>query len=99
MAYKRICRVCGKEYEYCPNCTAFATQPKWRMNWDSEMCKAVWDIIVRYNTEHISKDEVKAVLDSYGIENYSVFNKMIASELKKIFAESKKSDREKNTKE
>ena len=27
--YKRICYTCGNEYEYCPNCAAFDSQPKW----------------------------------------------------------------------
>ena len=84
MGYRRICHTCGKEYEYCPNCAAFESQPKWRANWDTEECKDVWNILVRYNTEKISVAEVKSVLNSYGVVNYSKYSSPIASQLKSI---------------
>ena len=84
--YKRICHTCGKEYEYCPNCAAFESQPKWKSNWCSEECKDVWNILVRYNTEKISAAEVKSVLDSHGVVNYSKYSSLIASQLKKILS-------------
>lgn len=89
MAFKRICHTCGKEYEYCPTCRSFESLPKWMSNWDSEECKDVWNILVRYNTEHISKDEVKVVLDSYGVSNYGKYVSPISAQLKEIFAEEK----------
>lgn len=55
-------------------------------NWDSEECKDVWNILIRYNTEHISKDEVAKVLESYNVVNYSKYSSPIASQLKKILA-------------
>lgn len=85
MGYKRICHTCGKEYEYCPNCSAFNSQPKWRANWDTEECKDIWNILVRYNTEGLDAARVKSVLNSYGVTNYSKYSSPIASQLKKMF--------------
>ena len=89
MGYARICHTCGKEYEYCPNCRSFESRPKWMANWDCEECKDIWKILVRYNTEHISKEEVKAVLDSYGIEDVSKYVSPICTQLKTILNDCK----------
>lgn len=95
MGYKRVCHTCGKEYEYCPNCSAFSSQPRWKANWDTEECKDVWNILVRYNTEGLDADEVKSVLNSYGVNNYSKYSSPIASQLKKIlYIEPKKKNKD-----
>jgi hypothetical protein len=93
MGFKRICHTCGKEYDYCPNCAAYEALPKWKTNWDTEECKDVWNIIIRYNTEGIPASEVQAVLDSYGVANYSKYNAQISTALEKIL---KKNDKKKS---
>lgn len=98
MGFKRICHTCGKEYDYCPNCAAFDSLPKWKANWDTEECKDVWNILVRYNTEKLSAARVKSVLDSYGVVNYSKYSSPIASQLKKIISSETKKNKDEVTK-
>ena len=94
MGLKRICHSCGKEYEYCPNCAAFDSQPKWKANWCSEECKDIWNILVRYNTEKLSAADVKSVLNSYGVVNYSKFSSPISTQLKKILSSESKRNKD-----
>lgn len=44
---KRTCTVCGKGYDYCPNCQKDRNKPKWMIRFDAEPCKNVWDILIQ----------------------------------------------------
>ena len=42
--FERSCSVCGKKYEYCPNCSDFDHLPRWMDAYCSETCKDLYNI-------------------------------------------------------
>lgn len=88
--YKRYCYCCGAEYEYCPTCRQYASQPKWRALYDTEECKAIFDVLSGYSIEVYSKDDVVSVLDKYNIKEFGKYKPKIAEKLSEIVSLDKK---------
>lgn len=64
MAHKRICVVCGKEYEYCPTCGADRQKPSWMMSYHDNNCRMIWKVLSAVGAGQISKDEAAKQLNS-----------------------------------
>ncbi len=58
----RICVTCGTAYEYCPKCSKDADKPVWMVAFHTEECRKVYNIIARYNTTDLSKEDAKKEL-------------------------------------
>lgn len=58
----RICVTCGTTYEYCPKCTKDADKPVWMVAFHTEECRKVYNIIARYNTTDLSKEDAEKEL-------------------------------------
>ena len=80
---KRICKCCGKEYEYCPHCGSHSDET-WRNLTDTKECLAVFNIVAAYNVGRATADQVKKVLKDNNVTNYSTFNPAIVATLNKI---------------
>ncbi len=39
------CEICGKAYEYCPNCPRDMYKPTWMNRYHDERCKKLWDTL------------------------------------------------------
>ena len=78
----RKCYTCGAEYDYCPSCSGGG--PEWKLLWDKEECKDIFEAISAYNLDLATADEVKAVLDEYGVKSYTGFRANIRKDLQKI---------------
>ena len=81
---RRICKCCGKEYEYCPHCGSHSDE-MWRNLTDTNECLAVFNIVAAYNVGRATADQVKRVLEENNITDYSTFKEGIVSTLNKIF--------------
>lgn len=62
MKHERVCSVCGKHYEYCPNCSRYMNLPRWMFMFHDENCKKIYDVINAYKTGEISADSARARL-------------------------------------
>lgn len=80
---KRICKCCGKEYEYCPHCGSHSDE-MWRNLTDTKECLAVFNIVAAYNVGRATAEQVKKVLKDNNVTDYSTFNPAIVSTLNKI---------------
>lgn len=82
----RTCKVCGLEYYFCPACSATKAnpQPKWRINYCSENCKTIFDTVVKYNCETITKDEAADVLSKCDLSKVKDYDDDIKLALKDI---------------
>lgn len=58
----RICVTCGATYEYCPKCSKDTDKPVWMVAFHTEECRKVYNIIARYNTTDLSKEDAKKEL-------------------------------------
>ena len=81
---RRICKCCGKEYEYCPHCGSHSDE-MWRNLTDTKECLAVFNIVAAYNVGRATAEQVKKVLTENSINDYSTFNKGIVATLDKVF--------------
>ena len=81
---KRICKCCGKEYEYCPHCGSKSDE-LWKNLTDTKECLAVFNIVAAYNVGRATAEQVKKVLEENNIKDYSTFNSGIVATLDKVF--------------
>ena len=102
MTEKRKCFICGKEYEYCPNCSNAGEQP-WKFLYHDEKCVDISNIWYAYRGKEITKDEAKTKMSAIkpNIDDALKHNSVAANEIKEIFGikeekpEPKKTDVEK----
>ena len=80
---KRICKCCGKEYEYCPHCGSKSDE-LWRNLTDTKECREVFNIVAAYNVGRATADQVKKVLKANNVTDYSTFNPAIVKALDEI---------------
>lgn len=58
----RICKVCGKEYKFCPTCKDGRFKPSWYKTFDCEQCKLIFDTAVQVTCGHISALNAQKIL-------------------------------------
>lgn len=80
---KRICKCCGKEYEYCPHCGSKSDE-QWKNLTDTKECLAVFNIVAAYNVGRVTAEQVRKVLSDNNITDYSTYNPAIVATLDKI---------------
>ena len=80
---RRICKCCGKEYEYCPHCGSHSDE-LWKNLTDTKECLAVFNIVAAYNVGRANVEQVRKVLKDNKITDYSTFNPAIVAALDKI---------------
>lgn len=83
----RICKVCGDEYYYCPNCSGNRL-PSWYVAFDREDCKSLFNTCVQYNLGNIDADAAKAKLGGIDLKRNYVAD--IKATLEKIEKEATK---------
>ena len=71
----RKCKLCGKEYYFCPQCNDNLSNPKpaWFGIYHDINCKNIFDILVKYSTKRFTKDEAYVALnacDLSDVNNY-----------------------------
>ena len=81
---KRICKCCGKEYQYCPHCGKNSDEP-WRNITDTVECREVLNIVSAYNIGRATKEQVKKVLDRFEVKDYGKYKDSIATVLNNLF--------------
>lgn len=93
---KRVCLVCGTEYEYCYKCD-HSTEPKlWKTTFCSENCRDIYKIINKYAFGHITEAQARAEFKSKGLDlsNKKNFDKEIKDMLSVIFAKKEEEEKE-----
>lgn len=82
--YTKICKTCGKEYQYCAYCNEFSHLPTWMILFHDENCKDIWFAISDYYTEAKSNEEIKAKLLSCDLSDQKHFTKKIQAAIKEL---------------
>lgn len=83
MEKTRTCIACGKEYKYCPSCNK--TEPKWKVLYDTEECKEMFDAISAYNLHTGNKEGIQRILTKYHVKDYSKYVESINKKLVELF--------------
>lgn len=63
MAKKRICKICGKEYEYCGHCPNKNKIEPWRNLYCSENCHKAFDLFDKYASKKIDASKARFELE------------------------------------
>lgn len=88
------CIVCGEIYTYCNSCSEFDKYPRWMGIYHEENCKNVFDIVSKFLSGHIDKEEAKEALSKCDLSNKKNFHKAILDAVNKIMASDKKRKKE-----
>lgn len=72
MAKKRICSICGKEYEYCGHCPNKNAIEHWRNLYCSENCREAFQLFGDYKIKKKTATEVKEILSGWGLTPQTV---------------------------
>lgn len=89
---KRSCIVCGKEYEYCNNCSQHSNLPSWMAIYHDENCRNIMNIATEYMAGNLTKAEAKSQLDGCDLTDRKNFKESVAKALNEIL-NSKKSEK------
>lgn len=96
MTHERKCVVCGKAYQYCPRCKQYSTLPRWKIDFDCEECKEVYDAVDKFIFKHITAEEAKKILTKSKVQ---VKNNEIQKTIASILATEDKKKIQKKTEE
>lgn len=64
MAYERSCALCGGKYQYCPHCSDFDSEPKWKTMFHDNNCKTIFDILQKHFLKQYSDAEAVTLLNA-----------------------------------
>ena len=81
----RKCICCQTEYKYCPNCSAYSGQPRWRFEFDTIECKEIFDVVSAYHINYKTVDDIKEVVEKHKITDFSKFKESIKNLLNDIY--------------
>lgn len=83
MAVTRNCVCCGRQYDFCPNCSK-TSEPAWKVSFCSETCKELFNIVSAYNMNRIDKAAVNAFIAGHGITKITKYTEPIQKVLMEI---------------
>lgn len=85
--YDRSCSVCGKIYEYCPNCDKYKHMERWHDAYCSANCKDLYNVTAGYINGWLGK-EVEAAklaeLDLSYVDNLPQWMKDAIAQLQNV---------------
>ena len=87
MRHGRNCIICGQEYAYCPDCTAFAHLPRWMFNFHDENCKKIWDALNDYKAGIKNANQAKYALQQLDLSKKDHFTEDVKVLINKICSE------------
>lgn len=85
----RTCGICRKKYSYCPSCAVDENKPTWMSIFCSENCRKLYNIIINYDSNIISKEDAFTKVNSLDLscanqlpENFKVLlNEIVLVEI------------------
>ena len=90
---KRICKMCGKKYNYCPHCETDKRKPKWLIMFDDENCYTIFTTLQKHYIGEYTTAEAAKILrqcDLSVVENATSMVQMQVSSILDIADEEAK---------
>lgn len=82
--YKKICYLCGKEYQYCSNCRDFRTQPAWKNMFHDENCHKLFNLSTQFAQGSLTEEEARKILAGCDLSDIDNFRKDVIEQIKII---------------
>ena len=84
MKNNKTCLVCGTKYTYCSSCSQHASLPLWMNHFHNDNCRKIYNTVVGYNQETVSKEKAIEILSQCDISDVNNFNSNIRECLQKL---------------
>lgn len=84
MAKLRKCLFCSTQFEYCGHCKEHSNEPTWKVNFDTERCHDLYEVMAGYGMGIKTIEDVKAVLDKHNVTDYTIFSKKVQDKLNEL---------------
>lgn len=91
--HERKCVICGKEYRYCPRCSEYKNMERWHINYCSEKCRDIFNVLNPYAFKHIDLETAKEKLEKIGVNKDTVLFGEYNGILDEIYGRNKKPER------
>lgn len=82
--YKKICYLCGKEYQYCSNCRDYRTQPTWKNMFHSENCHKLFNLSTQFAQGSLTEKEARKILASCDLTDIDNFRPDVIGQIEII---------------
>lgn len=82
--YTRHCTICGKTYDYCSSCNAYAHMPSWMTMFHDENCKNIFEITSAYYAGSRSDEVVRDQLLACDLSNKEQFTHKTQEVIEKL---------------
>ena len=82
----RTCYCCGREYYFCPSCPSDRKDPLIYTMWDSEICKDIFNTLVKESTNKITTKECKNKLIELGVEKVVINKESVKKHLDRVMS-------------
>ena len=93
---KRKCIICGKEYEWCGNCSDTINKNEtWRNLYCSENCRNIYNILTMHSLKHTNDQQAGDQLKNVDLSKLESFRDDFKDEIKKIQSKSKVEEKSK----
>lgn len=84
MSSNRTCKVCGREYHYCPTCPRDSDKPSWMTRFDSPACKQLWDILAANGNGEATDAETVQKLNQINYKSILIENDGIKAHIGRL---------------
>lgn len=79
--YKKICYLCGKEYQYCSSCRDFKTQPAWKNMFHSENCHKLFNLSTQFAQGYRTVEEAQEILSKCDLTDINNFRQDVIEQI------------------
>lgn len=93
MAFTRECTLCGAKYEYCPHCSDFDKEPKWKTLFHDENCKKIFDTLQRHFLKELTDEEAIKILKTCDLSVTQNATETVKKDLANILSKEEKNTR------
>lgn len=82
----RKCLLCKDGYHYCPTCKDSKDAPKYLINFDSQNCKDIFDVLVKNSLGEMSDEDAKKAIGKLDISKKENYDKGTKKQIERILA-------------
>ena len=86
MRHDRECVICGRHYDYCPNCAQYDEKPRWMFMFDNENCKKIYDVVNDYKIGKIDAQAARSRFNNLDMSQRGQFVKGFKRVVDEIYA-------------
>lgn len=82
----RICFTCNNGYYFCPSCPSDRKDPQIYTMWDSELCRDVFNTLVKESTKKITTQECKETLIKLGADKMEINKPSVKEHINRVMS-------------